>query len=373
MILVIADDFTGAAEMAGICLGYGLRVMICTEDWIPADTDVLIISTDSRSMDRTAALERVSQVTREAVKMQPGCVYKKIDSVLRGFVADELLVQLELLGLHKAVIAPANPSLGRIISGGKYFINGIEIAASDFAKDPEFAIGSSDVKEMLGGAKINLLQKGSPVVEGLNIAESETVADAGYWASQVDRDCLPAGSGDFFDALLQRKYIKVNQQNQPALHTPHLYVSGTSFTVSKNRIREQGGACVAYIAAGLITGALPDEDWLTKAGIVLQQYQRLIIAFDDSIDTRNFDAVVLRNKMAEYVKAVVDRFGIQELLIEGGATAAAVFQALGARCFEPLYEWERGIVQMKTGHLTCIVKPGSYELPPVVKELYGML
>jgi uncharacterized protein YgbK (DUF1537 family) len=52
MIAVIADDFTGAAELAGISLRYGLTVSVCLHDEISTDADVLIISTDSRSLKK---------------------------------------------------------------------------------------------------------------------------------------------------------------------------------------------------------------------------------------------------------------------------------------------------------------------------------
>ncbi|MBO9619990.1 MAG: four-carbon acid sugar kinase family protein [Niabella sp.] len=372
MILVIADDFTGAAEMAGICMGYGLRALICTDKWVPADTDVLILSTNSRSMDKAEALKFVGEITRAAAAMRPAFVYKKIDSVLRGHVADELLAQMEILGLHKAVIVPANPSLGRTISGGKYFIDGTEIAATAFAKDPEFPVPSSEAKDMLGIPGANLLKRGDPIPEGLNIAETETAEDAGYWASQLDPDCFPAGSGDLFDALLQQRYKKIDLQNTPRPLTPHLYVSGTSFATSRERIRQYGRAFTVFISAELMAKAGLSGEWLKEAGAVLHRHQKLIIAFDDSITGSNFDAVVLRNKMAEYVKAVVDGFQIRELFVEGGATAATIFRLLGIQSFEPVYEWTRGVVQMKTGALSCIVKPGSYGLPETVKDLYGM-
>ena len=52
MIVVIADDFTGAAEIAGLGLRYGLNVVIKLELTTDINTDLLIIATDSRSMNK---------------------------------------------------------------------------------------------------------------------------------------------------------------------------------------------------------------------------------------------------------------------------------------------------------------------------------
>jgi uncharacterized protein YgbK (DUF1537 family) len=45
MIAVIADDFTGAAEIGGIGLNHGLRVLIETKVKAVSGIDLLIIAT----------------------------------------------------------------------------------------------------------------------------------------------------------------------------------------------------------------------------------------------------------------------------------------------------------------------------------------
>src|SRR5262245_9406607 len=98
-IVVIADDFTGAAELAGISLRFGLTVNVCLHNEISTGADVLIISTDSRSLKKKEALKVTANAIRKVVDLKPDLIYKKIDSVLRGYVLDELKVQMELCGL----------------------------------------------------------------------------------------------------------------------------------------------------------------------------------------------------------------------------------------------------------------------------------
>ncbi len=134
MIVIIADDFTGAAELAGISLGYGLKVSLCLDGSLQGDADVYIVSTDSRSMKKNDAVQAVKSATQVAVQLQPDFIFKKTDSVLRGYVADELNIQLEVLGIDKALILPANPSLGRTIRNRQYFIDGIAISHTSFKR-----------------------------------------------------------------------------------------------------------------------------------------------------------------------------------------------------------------------------------------------
>jgi uncharacterized protein YgbK (DUF1537 family) len=122
MIAVIADDFTGAAELAGISLRYGLKVELCTADIAATDADVLIISTDSRSLNKVNALQRTEAALKSVLQLNPSFIYKKIDSVLRGYVVDELKLQMQMMNKSKAFILPANPSLGRTINNGNYYV-----------------------------------------------------------------------------------------------------------------------------------------------------------------------------------------------------------------------------------------------------------
>ena len=122
MIAVIADDFTGAAELAGISLRYGLSVEVLLDTVSDSNADVVIVCTDSRSMQKAAAIYCTAEAVEALMDLQPEIVYKKIDSVLRGYVIDEAKVQMELSEKTKALILPANPSLQRTISKGEYFI-----------------------------------------------------------------------------------------------------------------------------------------------------------------------------------------------------------------------------------------------------------
>lgn len=50
------------------------------------------------------------------------------------------------------LLVPANPSRGRIIRDGRYFVDGIPLNEPAFARDPEHPPRSSSVAEMLGDA-----------------------------------------------------------------------------------------------------------------------------------------------------------------------------------------------------------------------------
>jgi uncharacterized protein YgbK (DUF1537 family) len=93
MIAVIADDFTGAAELAGISLKYGLKIELSLGKENATNADILIISTNSRSLGKADALHVTKKAVQNLAALKPSFIYKKIDSVLRGHLRRHLFYQ----------------------------------------------------------------------------------------------------------------------------------------------------------------------------------------------------------------------------------------------------------------------------------------
>lgn len=372
MIAVIADDFTGAAEIAGISLRYGLTlpvILYSAENAEPLNNSPLvsgdggvIICTDSRSMQKAAAIYCTAEAVEALMKWQPEIVYKKIDSVLRGYVIDEAKVQMELSEKNKALILPANPTLQRTISNGEYFIDGKKITETGFVNDPEFPIRSSSVTAMVNDETVQLLKHDDWLpVEGIVIGEAESEADITAWAAAIDDSWMLVGAGDFYTALLQKKY-QPKEKTVVKMQSPHLYVCGTAFAERKNFIKNlhSNSTLVVYLPETITT------EWLQQTGALINQQQKLIIAIDES----DSDALTLRKKMAAAVKQLVENENVKEIFIEGGSTAAAILQEMNITTLSPVNEFSRGVVRMKANDLFITVKPGSYKLPDEIVKLY---
>jgi D-threonate/D-erythronate kinase len=362
MIVVIADDFTGAAELAGISLRFGLTVSVCLHDEISTEADVLIISTDSRSLKKKGALKVTADAVRRVVQLKPDLIYKKIDSVLRGYVLDELKVQMELSGLNKVFIMPANPSLGRTIIAGKYFIDGKQIHETGFVADPEFPVTSSSINKILDDDSVKV-QKHIEFLpaSGIMVGEAKNENDIDEWAKKLDNSWMLAGAGDFYTALLSKRYQK-QTFHEFQLMLPHLYVCGTSFKERKEFIKEISEElnCVSYMAGKV------DQEWINKTVDIIKKKEKAVIAIKETVAT----ALVLRTTMSKAVREILKRKAVKEIFIEGGSTAAAILHELDIKKLSPVNEMERGVVRMKVNDLFITVKPGSYNIPEQVRELY---
>lgn len=370
MIVVIADDITGAAELGGIALRFGLKVLLSNDIKPSADCDVLIVYTNTRSLQKGEAVAVMAELTRKAKALNPSLFYKKTDSVLRGHVLAEIEAQMQVFDVEKALLIPANPLLGRTIKHGKYFLNGQPIHETEFSNDPEFPIRSSSVADMLGKGNmaVNILKKEDSLPTGVSIGEAIKVKDIEAWSQVQTEPVLLAGAASFFAALLATRFGAIKKHHELKLATPVLFVSGTTYQKSVDR-RKDLQHLISYMPAALFKKNVVDpkniEKWAGEILGILSIYSNAVVAIGDhgELDKK---PKLLKEKLGAVVTSVMDQAAIKELLIEGGSTAFNIMQQLGLSTFVPTEELSQGVVRMKAVsaeglHLT--IKPGSYEWP----------
>jgi len=373
MIIVIADDFTGAAELAGISMRYGLITEVCLGSILVSGADVLVISTNSRSLDNENAVTITADIVTSVLKLKPELIYKKIDSVLRGHILDELKIQMHIMGYSKAFILAANPSLGRTIRDGEYFVDGKRLSETAFADDPEFPVSTSSVQQLLGSSDVKILDhKDQLPSTGVVAGEAEIEEDMIAWAEKIDTKWVLVGAGDFYNALLNKTFSVKALENAEIL-LPHLYVCGTSFSESNHivsRINDQQH-CVMYLSERMLRDETADDPiWFEKLADLLRQQRKAVIAIDGKTVPPAASALSLRTLMAKAVVCCLENAPVKELFIEGGSTGAAVFHELNIEHLVPVNVLQRGVVRMKAGELFITVKPGSYKWPQQIMNLY---
>ncbi len=382
MIAVIADDLTGAAELAGIGLRYGLKVEMSTMINPSPSTQLFVVTTDSRSTDEQSAVEIMHNLTRQLVALKPTFIYKKIDSVLRGHVLSELHAQLKVLTQEKVIVVPANPGLGRTIRNGQYLFQNQPIHQSSFAHDPEFPIRSSDISEMLraNGQQVFVKSASEEIPEnGIIIGAVDQQDDLDDWAKHISGVTFAAGASGFFSSILNSR-LKITAGYVPArvkFVNPRLYVSGTTFQKSRDALHglRSSGKPVSYMPDDLLNTTEFTDDmvksWANDIRYLVETSGYAIAAIESLPNDIQLTAGSLRLKKAKVIAEVLKLVRVKELIIEGGATAAAIIEEMGFTSFFPVNELAPGVVRMQIGdtdrHMT--VKPGSYQWPEGVWEM----
>lgn len=357
MIAVIADDITGAAEVAGIARRFGLRVCLSTAGTQFSTVnshDVLVIATDTRSMTEEEAAAESHRVGCIVPSMPDVTdIFKKTDSALRGYVVAELKALLAVTRYDSALYIPANPSKGRIISGGEYFIGEKPLHLTDFAFDPEFPAFSSRLAERLPGC----------ADAGIMLADAESAADIEVAVAVATQSTLLAGAADLFTAFLRHHFPDAQDSPAPEVildMSDIIVVCGS--TQSRPKII---GTPVSYMPRDVYDGG-PADDWIADTCREYSRDHSITLAISHDHRTGHEVAAYLRKVTARITRRLIEEHTPAWLVIEGGATAYAVISAIGWDILEIDTEIAPGVICMKSsGGTHVILKPGSYPWGPL--------
>jgi uncharacterized protein YgbK (DUF1537 family) len=381
MIAVIADDFTGAAEIGGVGLRYGLRVVIDTTVQQQAGVDLLIIATNSRSLKPDEASSVMEKISQEVLGLKPDFMFKKLDSVLRGNIAREINAQLSVLGKKKALLVPGNPDLGRITEKGLYYVNGIPLNQTFFASSSDYPRDSASVVDIIGRNEIPVisinLEEDLPE-SGIIVGDVSSQLDLARWAQKLDNKTMAAGGAGFFDVILANNFIKQHEWSGDTFYLDgrSLFVMGSRYPKDKKMIDKINGN-------GLIRMNMPEEiyrnrdfapelldNWADEIIHSLERSDKVLVTIDYEFYSEPGLNIRIRKTIGRLIKMVMDRSSIDNLLIEGGATTYEILQNMNITRLYPFCELGLGIIQMrveKYPDLCIITKPGSYNWPDNVE------
>ena len=356
-MVVIADDITGAAELAGIAKARGWRVRLvcgaggmgCCDDiatYGTAGADggaVVVIATDTRSMTEEEAVaetrriaERLTGADAQSANAPGLRLFKKTDSALRGHVVAELTTLMEGTGCQRAVYMPANPSKGRIISDGTYYVDGKPIAETAFSYDPEFPARTSRMVERFPEAGAH----------GIDMPDATTQADIDGIVARAGADTLLAGGADLFEAVLRKAAPPVRR----------IIVCGSTQSQPL-----PAGMPVAPMPRSVYDGGDDLSAWLNDALSAYQQAGTVALTIPHRHRTGREVAVHLRQTTASLVQALVQARAPEELIVEGGATAFAILSHLGLTALSVVGQLAPGVVCLETATgMRITLKPGSY-------------
>jgi len=379
MILVVADDISGAAEIAATGRTFGLTAQVQIKSTASSSAELVVVDTDTRyrTGDPTRDIKEVLK-TYDTTSIE--WYYKKVDSVLRGNVSMELFAMMKTLKKNRTILAPANPTKARVISNGQYFINSRPLHETDFANDPDYPAASSKIVDLLNAPSdcpVNLRtwETFTGHEHGIVVAEAQSTNDLVRWSEALDEHTLAAGGSDFFRAILGKKLPAKRASSDKGISAvpgKKLFVCGSTSETSRKAVAEAGnsGIPVCPLPDALFKNTPADDtlikQWADDVMEALSKSESVIIAILQKAVQDSGLAENLRMKTAVLVKVVLDTAKIRELFIEGGATAEAVLRELDYLRFDVLAEYAPGVVQMRTAgqkEQYVTIKPGSYPWP----------
>lgn len=373
--IVIADDLTGAAEMAAAAHHHGLSATVLTQGLaLKSHADVWVFDTDSRLDSPEVAAAKIKRLIPTFRALQPAFIYKKTDSVLRGPVRVELEALANPLGRARILLVPANPRLGRTVRAGRYSIDGTPLQQTAFGRDPHHPATTDDVCALLGAIGSLAVHSRSAKqllpTRGIVIGDASDEADLDAWSAvSHESSTLLAGASEFFSALLRERGYRASAARPDAARPPGptLILSGTTHPDAA-ALRRACPQAVARPARHQIDVAA----WADELRLRLDQQGLALACFDGPLSDDPTLPPALRATLAGVASHLIADRAFKHLIVEGGSTAAAITRALDWSELRLHHAWSPGVASLRPAsalQFTLTLKPGSYPWPAALAPL----
>lgn len=174
-LTAIADDLTGANDTA---LQFAKRnikssVKINFRNAENTISDVIIVDSDSRDLTAQESYCKVSELSKLLQPYDSICIYKKMDSTLRGNIGAEIQAMADVYNPDIVIIAPAYPTNQRTTIGGYHMMQGKPLELTEIANSPKTPVHDSYIPDILnkqvcntniGILKFNVISHGRDAV-----------------------------------------------------------------------------------------------------------------------------------------------------------------------------------------------------------------
>ena len=367
--LVIADDFTGANDTGVQLRRRGLTTsMMFAGRPIPPEGSV-VIDTESRGMtgpEAGAAAEKaLKNVDFSAYKY----VIKKVDSTLRGNVAEEILAADRAFGSELVIFAPAFPDLDRTTTGGVHKLKGVPITQTELAKDPKKPVTEDNLEKILAKVyeepvthlSLEEIRSGKPDLTRARLCTADAERNSDLQtviaaALATGKKTLWVGTAAMADNLMAIE--------DPVL--PALGVAGSVSSVTCGQIKAAEAAGVALVKVPvhhILSGAEAADEYVEKTVRSLLAGRDTILLSSSTYDREDLALSAQEGKkkgletwqVSEYVQTLLGRMTMEVLarakisgaFLTGGDTAMGVLDAAAADGSEILDEIAVGIPLMR--------------------------
>ncbi len=391
-ILILSDDLTGAGDSGVQFAMQGIVTTVCMDE---RDTSLLalsdaqravVIDTETRALDSAEAVAKLREVIANVDLASCGTVFKKIDSTLRGNIAEELQPLLDTGMFEAAIVAPAYPRNGRVTIGGYHLVQARLLEDSELSRDPKYPMKISYIPDILqqqtdspiGHIDIRALRSGELVrrlddqlAAGIRIITVDSATDADLQqivATLMGRNVLWVGSAGLASALAGQlangdasKRMELPGSGAAA---PVLVVAGSLSEVTRGQVaylQTSGFETVTLDPVELLAAdnRLPHWERSTEQSLqILGSRQDLIITIDASESKKQQVAEFVRqsgewsmlsagNRIAEqlgrFAAAVIAQSELSGMVLTGGDIAFSTCRQLGIRSLDIIDQVEEGL------------------------------
>ncbi len=407
----IADDFTGATDLANNLVRAGMRVVLTVD--VPADSDrvsadAVVVALKSRTVAAATAVEQSLRACRWLRQQGATQIYFKIcstfDSTAAGNIGPVIEALMDELDCPFSIATPAFPENGRTVVHGHLFLGDTLLSDSGMRHHPLTPMTDANLVRVLQaqlhsgkGRKVGLIdyrtvaESAEAIQKRINELKAEGIAiaivdalgdeDLGRLGEALrESSFLTAGSGLGGTLPHNWGFSPQNQANLPPARGLKAILAGSCSVATNAQVRNfirNGGEAYelrpAQLAADLemqIAEVLvwAEACWHTEAGQPLLVYST---AGPEKVNPAH--APVVEQAMATLARAFVQR-GVGSLVVAGGETAGVCVQALNIRQIHIGPQIDPGVPWCYSGDgLYIALKSGNFGSPDFFSKAFAFV
>lgn len=362
----IADDFTGATDLASNLVRHGMRViqtMGVPTAPLPANADAVVIALKSRTIPAKDAVAQTLAALAWLQKQSVQQVYFKycstFDSTADGNIGPVTDALMDAIGTDFTVATPAFPENGRAVFKGHLFVGDALLSDSGMKDHPLTPMRDSNLvrvlqaqtKRRVGLIEYATVAQGTDAItrrmqalkaEGVGVAMVDALCNTDLMAlgpALAGMPLVTAGSGV---AIGLPQNFGLAQSDQaaclPAAKGRKAIVSGSCSVATNAQVADfvrRGGAAWALDPLDIAQGKPVVADALAWAEGQDPQYPVLIYATARPEAVQQVQAqlgvaqagALVEEALSEIARGLVAQ-GVGQLIVAGGETSGACVQAL---------------------------------------------
>jgi 3-dehydrotetronate 4-kinase len=399
----IADDFTGATDLANNLVRAGMRTVLTVDvptQNEPIDADAVVVALKSRTVPAAKAVEQSLRACRWLRRQGAGQIYFKIcstfDSTAAGNIGPVIEALMDELNCGFTIATPAFPETGRTVVHGHLFLGDTLLSESGMRHHPLTPMTDANLVRVLQaqldrskGRKVGLIDYRSVSQSGQAIQQRmRELEDKGYAMAIVDAlndedlgrlgealrgaPFLTAGSGLGNSLPRNWGFEPTNRADLPPARGRKAILAGSCSVATNAQVqrfirdgneayalRPAQGADLELQIAQVLSWA--DACWRSEAGLPLLVYST---AEPEHVSAAN--APMVEQVMAALARAFVQR-GVGCLVVAGGETSGICVQALNIRQMQIGPQIDPGVpwcyATSAEGGLHLALKSGNFGSP----------
>ena len=406
-LAIIADDLTGAADVAGILRRAGVRVSLVAGDPasgspVPA-SDAVVIGLRIRTSPVAEAVERAGAAADWLLAARPAVLAWKIcstfDSTPAGNIGPVTDALLGRTGLPAALVCPAFPENGRVVRDGRLFVHGVALDESPMRDHPLTPMRDADLARLLAPqvAEPGRVVRIDASRDAAGAIDAAIGAGARYLIPDAPDDAAAAALGE---AVVGRALPVVASGLVPGVVAGLRRAGGLPASTEPPAVPRAAGP--ALVVAGSCSAATRGQverfaasypvvrlqPWLADPATAAIGAARAAlfggapaVLVASSADPSGVAAVqrqlgpgagtLIEHWLGQVAAALVED-GVRRLMVAGGETTGAVIDALGVRTFDVGGELAPGVPVLSADRagrpLLLVAKSGNFGGPDLFAE-----